>query len=118
MNLMPGVMRGCCRSGDSVLSAVQADGPGGRRSAEHLRLHTSNRQVVRRRRRLHFVEPLGSHVLVTALVGETRVIVQAPADVALDAGARIGPGGAARRTYFFDAVTGEAQRSRERITLS
>jgi sn-glycerol 3-phosphate transport system ATP-binding protein len=84
---------------------------------EHLQLHTSRADgmvpaVV------DFVEPLGSHVLVTALVGETRVIVQAPAGVELDAGTRIGLVAAPERTYFFDAVTGAAARTRERITLS
>jgi sn-glycerol 3-phosphate transport system ATP-binding protein len=120
MNLMPGVVRaGVLQIGDSVLAAVhEPDGPvtvGVR--PEHLRLHTSGADgmiaaVV------DFVEPLGSHVLVTALVGETRVIVQAPADVALDAGARIGLEAPPERTYFFDTVTGEAQRARERIALS
>jgi sn-glycerol 3-phosphate transport system ATP-binding protein len=120
MNLMPGVVRaGVLHVNDSAVTAVhEPDGPvtvGVR--PEHLQLHTSRADgmiaaVV------DFVEPLGSHVLVTALVGETRVIVQAAADVALDAGTRIGLAAPPERTYFFDAVTGDAVRSRERITLS
>ena len=104
--------------GAAVTEVQEPDGPvtvGVR--PEHLQLHTSRADgmvpaVV------DFVEPLGSHVLVTALVEETRVIVQAPAGLALDAGTRIGLAAAPERTYFFDAVTGEAQRARERITLS
>jgi sn-glycerol 3-phosphate transport system ATP-binding protein len=120
MNLMEGVVRaGVLHVGGAAVTEVQEpDGPvtvGVR--PEHLRLHTSRADgmvpaVV------DFVEPLGSHVLVTALVGETRVIVQAPADVALDSGTRVGLAAAPERTYFFDAVTGDAARSRERITLS
>jgi sn-glycerol 3-phosphate transport system ATP-binding protein len=120
MNLMEGVVRaGVLQVGGAAVTEVQEpDGPvtvGVR--PEHLQLHTSRADgmvpaVV------DFVEPLGSHVLVTALVGETRVIVQAPADVALDSGTRIGLAAAPERTYFFDAVTGDAARSRERITLS
>jgi sn-glycerol 3-phosphate transport system ATP-binding protein len=78
--------------------------------------------------RVDFVEPLGSHVLVTALVdvggddvagasAETRVIVQAPAGTELESGDRIGLAMPPERTYFFDAETGDVRRSRERISL-
>jgi sn-glycerol 3-phosphate transport system ATP-binding protein len=67
--------------------------------------------------RVDFVEPLGSHVLVTAVVEETRVIVQAPAGLVLESGTRIGLSPQLERTYFFDAETGDARRSRERISL-
>ena len=72
--------------------------------------------------RVDFLEPLGSHVLVTALVdtggaSETRVIVQAPAGTQLEPGARIGLVMPPERTYFFDAETGDARLSRERIAL-
>jgi hypothetical protein len=36
----------------------------------------------------------------------------------LDSGTRIGLAATPDRTYFFDAVTGDAARNRERITLS
>jgi sn-glycerol 3-phosphate transport system ATP-binding protein len=120
MNLMPGVVRtGILHVGGAAVTAVhEPDGPvtvGAR--PEHLHLHTAPADgmvpaVV------DFVEPLGSHVLVTALVDETRVIVQAPAGLALDSGTRIGLTMAPERTYFFDAVTGDARRARERIMLS
>jgi sn-glycerol 3-phosphate transport system ATP-binding protein len=120
MNLMPGVVRtGILHVGGAAVTAVhEPDGPvivGAR--PEHLQLHTSHADgmvpaVV------DFVEPLGSHVLVTALVDETRVIVQAPAGLVLDSGTRIGLTTAPERTYFFDAVTGDTRRARERITLS
>ena len=61
--------------------------------------------------RVDFVEPLGSHVLVTAVVDTpdpTRVIVQAPPGTALDAGTPIGLLVPPERTYLFDAETGES----------
>jgi sn-glycerol 3-phosphate transport system ATP-binding protein len=67
--------------------------------------------------RVDFVEPLGSHVLVNALVGETKVIVQAPAGVELASGTQIGLALPPGRTYFFDTASGEARRSRQRIAL-
>lgn len=125
MNLLPGVIRaGTLHIGGVAVTAVASpDGPvtvGAR--PEHLELHhrPADGTVPAR---VDFVEPLGSHVLVTALVdtgqdgGETRVIVHAPAGTELAAGTRIGLALPAERTYFFDAQTGEARRSRERITL-
>jgi sn-glycerol 3-phosphate transport system ATP-binding protein len=56
-------------------------------------------------------------VLVTALVEQTRVIVHAPAGTELESGTEIGLVMPPERTYFFDAETGDARRSRERITL-
>ena len=78
--------------------------------------------------RVDVVEPLGSHVLVTALVevqdeaaaspaAQTRVIVQAPAGTDFDPGTRIGLEIPSERTYFFDADTGRIRRDRERISL-
>ncbi len=69
-----------------------------------------------------FIEPLGSHVLVTAVVrtgdgDDARVIVHAPAGTDLPAGTVVGLEMPSERTYFFDADTGSARRSRERITL-
>ena len=61
--------------------------------------------------RVDFVEPLGSHALVTAVVDTpepTRVIAQAPAGASWDAGAQIGLIVPREKTYLFDAVTGKA----------
>lgn len=66
-----------------------------------------------------FVEPLGSHALVTALVDARadgappaqsghRVIVHAPAGTDLASGTRIGITLPRQRTHFFDADTGKA----------
>jgi sn-glycerol 3-phosphate transport system ATP-binding protein len=46
------------------------------------------------------------------------VIVHAPAGTELEPGTHIGLAMPPERTYFFDAETGSARRSRERITLS
>jgi sn-glycerol 3-phosphate transport system ATP-binding protein len=78
--------------------------------------------------RVDFTEPLGSHVLVTALVDvhdddsssapkEARVIIQAPAGTDFAAGTRIGLEMPPERTYFFDADTGDVRVSRERVAL-
>ena len=117
MNLIPGVIRsGVLHVGDDEVTRVPSpDGPvvvGAR--PEHLRLATGEGTVSAR---VDFVEPLGSHVLVTALVGETRVIIQAPAGTELESEKRIGLALPPERTYFFDAETGDATRDRERITL-
>jgi multiple sugar transport system ATP-binding protein len=74
--------------------------------------------------RVDFVEPLGSHVLVTAQVQvggdgtlptaeQVPVIVNAQAGTELASGARIGLALPQDRTYFFDAKTGDARKSRE-----
>ena len=67
--------------------------------------------------RVDFVEPLGSHVLVTALVDDARVIVQAPAGTHYDPGTRIGLEPSPERMYFFDRDTGDVRADRERISL-
>ena len=129
MNLIPGVVRGgVLHVGDTEVTSVPTpDGPvtfGVR--PEHVQLEVGARRGTVPAR-VDFVEPLGSHVLVTALVadersreehvGETRVIVHAAAGTDLDAGTEIGLAMPPERTYFFDAETGDARRSRERITL-
>jgi sn-glycerol 3-phosphate transport system ATP-binding protein len=129
MNLVPAVIRsGILHIGGEVVTAVASpDGPvtvGVR--PEHLQLHSTCADGMVRAR-VDFVEPLGSHVLVTALVdrgddvagasAETRVIVQAPAGTELESGDRIGLAMPPERTYFFDAETGDVRRSRERISL-
>jgi sn-glycerol 3-phosphate transport system ATP-binding protein len=60
--------------------------------------------------------------LVTALIDSgdaetSRVIVHAPAGTDLPAGSRIGLELPPERTYFFDADTGNARPSRERVRL-
>jgi len=108
--------------GTAVTSASTVDGPvtlGVR--PEHVRLSDGHPEGGLPAT-VDFVEPLGSHVLVTALVeirdGETsRMIVHAPAGTDLAAGTRIGLELPPERTYFFDADTGAVRPSRERITL-
>jgi sn-glycerol 3-phosphate transport system ATP-binding protein len=134
MNLVPGIVRSGVLhvGGASVAPASSPEGPvtvGVR--PEHLQLHPVwvDGMVPAR---VDFVEPLGSHTLVTALIDDaanapngasvaTRVIVQAPADTDLPSGARIGLVLPPERTYFFDAETGEALAAsglgRERISL-
>jgi sn-glycerol 3-phosphate transport system ATP-binding protein len=130
MNLLPAVIRsGVLHIGGVVVTAVPSpDGPvtvGVR--PEHLQLHTHYAQGMVAAR-VDFTEPLGSHVLVTALVEtrdavlpdaaeQARVIVQAPADTELESGTRIALVMPPARTYFFDAQTGDARRSRERIRV-
>jgi sn-glycerol 3-phosphate transport system ATP-binding protein len=65
--------------------------------------------------RIDFCEPLGSHVLVHALVdadpaspAPTTVVVQAPPGTMLDPGAGIGLTASPGKTYLFDAETGRA----------
>ncbi|WP_431232145.1 ABC transporter ATP-binding protein [Mycolicibacterium psychrotolerans] len=124
MNLIAGEVRsGVLHFADAAVTPVSTpDGPvtvGVR--PEHLQLHAGHTDGLLPAR-VDFVEPLGSHVLVTALVdtGATdsaRVIVHAPAGTDLPAGTRIGLEMPPDRTYFFDADTGSARRSREHIAL-
>jgi len=129
MNLMPGIVRqGVLHvGGESVTPVSCPEGPvtvGAR--PEHLELSPvwGDGMVPAR---VDFVEPLGSHSLVTALLGDdpastTRVIVQAPADTDLPSGTRIGLTLPPQRTYFFDAESGDAltaaSMGRERISLA
>jgi sn-glycerol 3-phosphate transport system ATP-binding protein len=124
MNLVAGsVKTGVLHVGDAVVSAVPTDdGPvtvGFR--PEHLRMHGqySQGQVPAR---VDFVEPLGSHVLVTALVDtgsseSTRVVIQAPAGTDHETGTQIGLELTPERTYFFDAETGAVRARREHASL-
>jgi sn-glycerol 3-phosphate transport system ATP-binding protein len=119
MNLVPGVVRnGVLHVSDArIAEAPTPDGAvtvGAR--PEHLQLRTTPTEGAIPAR-VDFVEPLGSHALVTALVEQARVIVQAPADTALDSGAPIWLTVPQQRIYFFDAETGSAVRHRERIAL-
>ncbi|MDZ7884823.1 MAG: sn-glycerol-3-phosphate ABC transporter ATP-binding protein UgpC [Mycobacterium sp.] len=126
MNLIPGLVRdGVLHIGDVAVSIPVAlpAGPvtvGAR--PEHLQLAVGDIEGAFPAR-VDFVEPLGSHALVTALVNtgaggaptasrEHRVIVHAPAGTDLASGARIGITVARERTYFFDAESGKAIRER------
>ena len=119
MNLMPGEVRsGVLHVAGAELSSVPCpDGPvtvGAR--PEHLEVRGAGGDGVVPAR-VDFVEPLGSHVLITADVDATQVIVQAPAGTDYSPGTVIGLALPPERTYFFDAETGEAQLHRERLTL-
>ncbi len=121
MNLLPGIIRvgraACRRRGVDGRDRARRAGDGGRApGAPPAARHSSGDGLVPAR--VDFIEPLGSHVLVTAFVDETRVIVHAPAGTELEPGTRIGLAMPPERTYFFDAETGSARRSLERITLS
>ncbi|MGB3480791.1 MAG: sn-glycerol-3-phosphate ABC transporter ATP-binding protein UgpC [Mycobacterium sp.] len=111
MNLLPGQVRDGRLQivGAPVVSVAEPDGPvtvGVR--PEHLQLRSATEDGVVPAR-VDFVEPLGSHVLVTAFVGETTVIAQAPAGVELESGTNIGLLLPPESTYYFDADTGEAR---------
>jgi sn-glycerol 3-phosphate transport system ATP-binding protein len=124
MNLIAAEVRsGVLHVGDTVVSAVPtADGPvtvGVR--PEHLRLHGRYAQGMIPAR-VDFVEPLGSHVLVTALVdvasdAPTRVVIQGPAGTDYEPGTKIGLEPAPERTYFFDTDTGDVRSHREHVSL-
>jgi multiple sugar transport system ATP-binding protein len=130
MNLIPGVIRsGALHIGGTEVTAVPSpEGPvtvGVR--PEHVQLHTSYVDGMVSAR-VDFIEPLGSHVLVTAQVevrgdgvlctaAQVPVIVNAPAGTELASGARIGLALPQERTYFFDADTGAARRPQPIATL-
>ncbi|BBY66720.1 ABC transporter ATP-binding protein [Mycolicibacterium helvum] len=124
MNLIAAEVRsGVLHVGNQAVTAVSTpEGPvtvGVR--PEHLQLHRHHTDGLLPAR-VDFIEPLGSHVLVTALVDSgdaatARVIVHAPAGTDLPADSRIGLELPPERTYFFDADTGNSRPSRERITL-
>ena len=112
MNLLPGLVReGVLTVGGVATGTVaESDGPitvGIR--PEHLVLASAQAEDVVPAT-VDFVEPLGSHVLVTALMEQTRVIVHAPAGIEFDAGTRIGLELAPSKTQLFDAQSGIARR--------
>jgi sn-glycerol 3-phosphate transport system ATP-binding protein len=118
----------CTSAGREVTAVPSPDGPvtvGAR--PEHLQLHSDFVEGTVPAR-VDFVEPLGSHVLVTAQVeargdgvlstgDQVPVIVSAPAGTELASGARIGLALPQERTYYFDAETGDARRTRELIEI-
>ena len=125
MNLLPGAVRdGVLHVGGAPIVTVSApDGPvtvGVR--PEHVQVCPSSVHGAVPAR-VDFYEPLGSHVLVNALVelsdgGPASIVVQAPPDTYLDAGTSVGLKLTPEKTYLFDAVTGSAQLTRERIPLA
>jgi sn-glycerol 3-phosphate transport system ATP-binding protein len=125
MNLLPGSVRhGVLHVGEAPLATVHApDGPvtvGIRPEHLHVCPPSVHGAVPAQ---VDFYEPLGSHVLVNALVeasdnAPTSVVVQAPPDTAFDAGAYVALKFNPEKTYLFDAVTGCAHMTRERISLA
>ncbi|OBF38050.1 glycerol-3-phosphate ABC transporter ATP-binding protein [Mycobacterium sp. ACS1612] len=131
MNLIPGVIRsGVLHLGGTQVTTVSApDGPvtvGVR--PEHLQLRADPAEGTVPAR-VDFVEPLGSHALVTAQVKvsgdgvlstteQVPVIVNAPAGTELANGAQVGLALPQDRTYFFDAETGDARRSATETRLA
>jgi sn-glycerol 3-phosphate transport system ATP-binding protein len=134
MNLMPGVVRnGTLWVAGASVSAVDAvNGP------VTVGIRPEDLEVVPScpagcvPARVDVCEPLGSHVLVHALIDDsngdaerggtstrppTSVTVQAPPGIDLEPGTTIGLRLRPERTYLFDAETGSAQRSRDRIRL-
>ena len=126
MNLIPGVVASGVLSVGGSPAADSVPSPDGPVTVgvrpEHLRLHHQCATGMVSAR-VDFVEPLGSHVLVTTMVDvhgapdPVRVIVVAPVGTELDSGARVGLALPPEHTYFFDAETGSAHRTRERIAL-
>jgi sn-glycerol 3-phosphate transport system ATP-binding protein len=123
MNLMPATVRGGTLSvGGAPIRAVHA--PDGAVTVgvrpEHIQVvPTSVHGTVAAH--VDFCEPLGSHVLVNALVDgisePTRVIAQADPDTMLEARTAVGLRFSPDKTYLFDAKTGAAVLVRERISL-
>jgi multiple sugar transport system ATP-binding protein len=71
--------------------------------AEHLHVNGDDLNA-----RVLVVEPLGSHALITALIGKTPVKVQAPVDSAVKPDEPVGLGLDADRVRWMNAETGEA----------
>jgi sn-glycerol 3-phosphate transport system ATP-binding protein len=125
MNLIPGtVVGGRLQISGAALTTVAApDGPitvGAR--PEHLEVVPSSHDGAVPAR-IDFCEPLGSHVLVNALVdapgtaAPVRVVAHAPADTVLDAGTAVGLRLPPEKTYLFDAGTGKVLPDRQPISL-
>ncbi|CAN5701483.1 sn-glycerol-3-phosphate ABC transporter ATP-binding protein UgpC [soil metagenome] len=125
MSLIPGTVNaGVLQIAGATLDSVP--GPDGAVTVgvrpEHLEVHTTATDGTVPAR-IDFCEPLGSHVLVNALVDvqgpePIRVIAQASPETMFDPGTVVGLKLRADRTYLFDAVTGSAQRERQRISVT
>lgn len=122
MNLIPGLVRDGVLHIGGVAVSVPVALPAGPVTVgarpEHLQLAVGDIEGAIPAR-VDFLEPLGSHVLVTALVdtpagdaplaqGGSRVIVHASAGIDLASGTRVGITLPAHNTYLFDAETGIA----------
>jgi sn-glycerol 3-phosphate transport system ATP-binding protein len=129
MNLVPGEIQG---GTVQVAGAALADAPSPDRRVtvgfrpEDLRI-SGPEEARSVPARIDFCEPLGSHVLVHALVDTglggsdappAAVIVQAPPGTAFDSGARIGFTVAAGKSFVFDAETGRADLARDHVTTA
>ncbi len=124
MNLVPGEIRGgrVHVAGASLTNASPSDRPvtvGFR--PEDLTIGGPETGAVPAR--IDFCEPLGSHVLVHAWVGtgdgpDVAVIAQAPPGTSYDSGAQVGLTVAPAKTYLFDAETGLADLTRDRVTTA
>ena len=129
MNLVPGEVRA---GSVHVAGAVVADWPGADRRVvvgfrpEDLRIGGPE-ETTAVPARIDVCEPLGSHVLVHALVdargvgaevSPTSVIMQAPPGTSFEPGARVGVTVAPGKTYVFDAETGRADLTRARVTTA
>jgi sn-glycerol 3-phosphate transport system ATP-binding protein len=125
MSLLPGLVRngGLEIAGAEIATVPGPDGPvtvGVR--PEHVAVQPASAAATVPAM-IDFCEPLGSHVLVNALVdpagpAPARVIAQASPDTILAAGTTVGLKLRADRTYLFDAETGSATRVRERISVT
>ena len=125
MNLVPGEIRGGSVrvAGAALIEAPSSDRPvtvGFR--PEDLAIDGPGAGSVPAR--IDFCEPLGSHVLVHALVegdgpdSTTTVIAQAPPGTTYDSGAAVGLTVAPGKTFLFDAETGRADVVRARVTTA
>jgi sn-glycerol 3-phosphate transport system ATP-binding protein len=125
MNLLPGEMRdGVLHVAGTPITALTApEGPvtvGIR--PEHAQVCPPSEHGALPAR-VDFCEPLGSHVLVNALVEQpgderARIIVAASPETLPETGARVGLKLASQKIHLFDAETGSAQLTREHISLT
>jgi sn-glycerol 3-phosphate transport system ATP-binding protein len=125
MNLLPGEMRdGVLHIAGTPITALTApEGPvtvGIR--PEHAQVCPPSEHGALPAR-VDFCEPLGSHVLVNALMEQpgderTRIIVAASPETMPETGARVGLKLASQKIQLFDAETGSAQPTREHISLT
>jgi sn-glycerol 3-phosphate transport system ATP-binding protein len=129
MNLVPGEIRG----GDVLVAgATLTDLPTSDRAVtvgfrpEDLRIGGADARGAIPAR-IDVCEPLGSHVLVHALVeaggsgaegSTTEVIVQAPPGTSYEPGAQIRITVAPGKTYVFDAESGRADLARDRVVTA
>jgi multiple sugar transport system ATP-binding protein len=114
MNFLRGAVRDGGFAGDGFTVPLAARRPDQGRElllgvrAEHIAIGTGREGVPAR---VLVVEPLGSHALVTALVGKTPVKVQAPVSIGLHLDQAITLSFEESRIRWMDAATGAALKS-------